>query len=451
MNWKRFGQVFVCFLLICCLLINQSPIKAHALGLGVSIGLGIMGALILVSAGVALHPETAEDFVSIGNSMTTSLREWGRANSREAEVESWIAGIQIYDYVYNGGNDDPDGPRDYKTPLARGLLAGISAWCASIILGTNQIKKDFLAEYGFAYYNGFYFRHLPENAFESSYPYKTIFYFPVTGDYRLIVTSAPLYYDGVTYPDFYALEKCTRRYSSYNLDTQTWDSYTNSSSVNANVRITYGNVVPVWTNYDLYRYGNTSELVLSASEPSTTREETIVPIYVGDIPQKVQDGEIEEENIPLPLEIDLEKLFERTGTTTAQEAVQKTLEQLNNGQLSYDEFMDSIKVEDVPGEDPQDPENPPAETEPGSYTLDLTEFFPFCIPFDIYEFLTLLAAEPEAPVFHWEIPVPQLGQTFEIDIDLSEWDSVALLFRRLELLAFILGLAYVTREKYIRS
>lgn len=87
----------------------------------------------------------------------------------------------------------------------------------------------------------------------------------------------------------------------------------------------------------------------------------------------------------------------------------------------------------------------------GNFMIDLTQFFPFCLPFDVVEFFTILCAEPEAPVFHWEIPVPQLNQTFEIDVDLSAWDDVAYLFRKMELLAFIVGLAIVTREKYIRS
>lgn len=86
-----------------------------------------------------------------------------------------------------------------------------------------------------------------------------------------------------------------------------------------------------------------------------------------------------------------------------------------------------------------------------SFGIQLKDFFPFCIPYDLYDFLTCLAADPVAPVFHWEIPVPQLGQTFELEVDLTAWDDVAQLFRNLELLAFIVGLAYVTREKFLRS
>lgn len=88
---------------------------------------------------------------------------------------------------------------------------------------------------------------------------------------------------------------------------------------------------------------------------------------------------------------------------------------------------------------------------PDDYLIQLRDFFPFCIPFDLYDFITVLSAEPEAPVFHWEIPVPQLGQTFELEVDLSAWDDIALLFRNFELLAFIFGLAIITREKFLRS
>lgn len=85
--------------------------------------------------------------------------------------------------------------------------------------------------------------------------------------------------------------------------------------------------------------------------------------------------------------------------------------------------------------------------EPGQFGIQLRDYFPFCIPFDLYDFLTVLAAEPEAPCFVWEVPVPQMGRTFTVEVDLSAWDSVAALFRKLELLAFIVGLGWVTREK----
>lgn len=88
---------------------------------------------------------------------------------------------------------------------------------------------------------------------------------------------------------------------------------------------------------------------------------------------------------------------------------------------------------------------------PTDYSMDLTEFFPFCLPFDLYEFFRLLSAEPEAPVFEWVIPVPQSEEEFCISVDLSAWDGVAKLFRTFVLLMFIVGLVKLTRDKFLRG
>jgi len=86
-----------------------------------------------------------------------------------------------------------------------------------------------------------------------------------------------------------------------------------------------------------------------------------------------------------------------------------------------------------------------------SYAIDLTSFFPFCIPFDLYDFLSLLLAEPEAPHFEFDIDFPYMNEPWHLVIDLSPWDGVAQLLRRLELLLFIVGLGMVTREKFLRG
>ena len=80
-----------------------------------------------------------------------------------------------------------------------------------------------------------------------------------------------------------------------------------------------------------------------------------------------------------------------------------------------------------------------------NFTLDLKNFFPFCIPFDLYAFLTCLNAEPEAPVISWQVPTPG-GGAYPLEIDLSAFDSVAQLLRRLQLLLFCVGLAFKTRD-----
>lgn len=79
---------------------------------------------------------------------------------------------------------------------------------------------------------------------------------------------------------------------------------------------------------------------------------------------------------------------------------------------------------------------------------DLSKYFPFCIPFDLFDFFQLLNADPVAPVLSWEMQ-DLSGQTYALSVNLSEWDSVAQLFRRLQLFLFICGLAAASR-KYIK-
>lgn len=75
-----------------------------------------------------------------------------------------------------------------------------------------------------------------------------------------------------------------------------------------------------------------------------------------------------------------------------------------------------------------------------SYTLNLTAFFPFCIPYDLYDMLAAFAAEPEAPVFTFATGF--LGNVYTVDIDLSPWNSVAKTVRAIQLCICIVGLAF---------
>lgn len=81
----------------------------------------------------------------------------------------------------------------------------------------------------------------------------------------------------------------------------------------------------------------------------------------------------------------------------------------------------------------------------GHFALDLKDFFPFCIPFDLYDFFVCLNADPVAPVIDWEIYLPG-GDTYPLKLDLAVFDDVAQLLRTLQLLLFCVGLAAKTRD-----
>lgn len=98
-----------------------------------------------------------------------------------------------------------------------------------------------------------------------------------------------------------------------------------------------------------------------------------------------------------------------------------------------------------------------AETDYGEaekYRIDLTEFFPFCIPWDLQLLMQSFQAEPESPVIDWSFPVGYEDGEIKMEtftLDLSIWDTVAQYLRLGELALYIVGLAVATRHIYIRG
>lgn len=78
---------------------------------------------------------------------------------------------------------------------------------------------------------------------------------------------------------------------------------------------------------------------------------------------------------------------------------------------------------------------------------DLQNRFPFSIPWDIYRLISGLSVTREAPSFDWEIDIPNYD-TWEISFDLSDFNSVAELFRTCFLILFIIGLALFSYKHF---
>lgn len=79
-------------------------------------------------------------------------------------------------------------------------------------------------------------------------------------------------------------------------------------------------------------------------------------------------------------------------------------------------------------------------------SVGLTQVFPFSLPWDIYDIVSALDAPPEAPVITWRIRSALAGVDETITVDLSAWDTVAGIVRRMELIVLCAGLAMVTRQ-----
>lgn len=83
------------------------------------------------------------------------------------------------------------------------------------------------------------------------------------------------------------------------------------------------------------------------------------------------------------------------------------------------------------------------------FTLEgLEKVFPFCVPFDLRDIIETLSADAEAPVFTWKFTYydEEGEKQKEIKLDLSIFDSVALVMRTMQLLLFIVGLLLLTRN-----
>lgn len=112
------------------------------------------------------------------------------------------------------------------------------------------------------------------------------------------------------------------------------------------------------------------------------------------------------------------------------------------------ELTDALPIEQAKEADITGAEDATINPSPGDlgpYTIDLRDFFPFCIPFDIYRMLTMFRGSAEAPRFTWRFYVPNVVDQ-NIVIDLSGFDSAARILRSMELIAFCIGLAFVTKK-----
>lgn len=119
----------------------------------------------------------------------------------------------------------------------------------------------------------------------------------------------------------------------------------------------------------------------------------------------------------------------------------------------YDKKLQPLPPVVVTPETPPVPDIPPVNPNPdveapedvAPYTVKIGEVFPFCIPFDLYHMVTMFDADPEAPHAKWEFSLPwSPQQQYRVEWDLKEFDALAELCRKLELVLFCVGLAVIT-------
>lgn len=155
-----------------------------------------------------------------------------------------------------------------------------------------------------------------------------------------------------------------------------------------------------------------------------------------------QDGTTED-YIPVTLPIE--------GVGTAVGVVEGTGEAINSAGAmdQYDVREGTISAQAI-----EDLEQAVADSEAEEELNDdftihgLETVFPFCLPWDFAHFIGLLRADPVAPKFELQA-LNADGETISYTFDLSMFDSVALVCRNMELLAFIIALILITKGFFV--
>lgn len=150
--------------------------------------------------------------------------------------------------------------------------------------------------------------------------------------------------------------------------------------------------------------------------------------------------------------------------TVSNDTYEQLLDLYNDGLIDYDELIqriqdlvdvivydtDTDEVIPVILDDDGKPENKDDKIQENKNNMEFTlsgleQVFPFCIPWDLYAFMSLLKSDPVAPVFK----VPLLVSTSKIEyveIDLSPWQKARDLMALVLDFLFIFGLAMITRK-----
>lgn len=440
---SRLFRCLVCLLLICCILVNCSPIQAKAslaiAALTAPQVAGLITCIVGTVVGNIILVESLAELAAVGNVIYTP----GITDDDQILVDDLTSYTSNLNNHWNGDGGDSDPGLNLDEEFILGAAAAVLY--DSIVNGRLEAEVEEEVEVD-----------VPEEIL--SCPIQIIFDNYVYG-VQSVVSVYPYYEPNDEFKNVSIEYTGPGYYSVYSTSTGKWSSPSTVSSGTRYLR----NGFLRWSNVDILGTSGQSTFVgtpIITSDYSTTEKKTITidPLYVGDLPTQIENGDLDEEEskekilAPLPDYIDITKVIK--SPETAVEDLTQWQQQVVDNQKTLEEALEDItgELEDI-GDDLETLPTSPTPEEPDpwvpsgmeNFTLDLKKFFPFCIPFDLYAFLTCLNAEPEAPVISWQVLTPG-GSPYLLEIDLSAFDSVAQLLRRLQLLVFCIGLAFKTRD-----
>lgn len=244
--------------------------------------------------------------------------------------------------------------------------------------------------------------------------------------------------------------------SSYGVDTLPKNVSVNLAFINS---ITYPFYMYGYiTGFDSVTVTPWSELTGGTAE-SEFESATSVPATDIDLTTENTTDTAIPDTIPLP--------WENAGAedTAISDTYDDLAEQVNEGVLSIEGFMEGLQEllgvmaidttndEILPHKKDDDGNNETLDDKASENTSNygftlagLEKVFPFCIPWDIYAFVTILVAEPVAPVIEYPILNPATRENEIIRIDFENWRPIVTLFRYIFDFLLIIGLLLLARS-----
>lgn len=230
-----------------------------------------------------------------------------------------------------------------------------------------------------------------------------------------------------------------------------------------------------YNNYDFYKYdidrldskfsqyptfSNTTDaynyLKSFVGGSSDDSSDYINPITIG-ITSDLKDTLKNSDDMPdspfsdfsrLPTDDEFKKYLEDLKNTSDDDDKQKVI----------DDFIKTITTpSETPTPDPKpDPTNPTPtpnldtpdnpDSDNDFSVRDLRLVFPFCIPFDLVDCFRLFNSEPETPRVQFPVHFGIVDKDYTFDIDLKDFNNVALVCRSMFLILYIVGLVLATRS-----
>lgn len=419
----RWLRVLICLLLVCCILVNLSPLKSEAVStaaIACSVAIPVAVAIGLQAVGVRQGSSPSAFNQVVSDAVDALSPEWA-VNGLTTMLALTTDGLT-------------------KTFASQNFLQALLDFLHDTGILSSSFDDTYPPSMGVL--------TLDEAiAFASRYPYAWRLNYSSVSTGVMVSTGPVTFYSG--YPVGYSVDGAAYIWSE---GTGTFSSRDSAGSIYCDLDdiVSIGGNAVVTTSEDLTLESVGHDI---ETDYETYVETGIVGVDFGvqfeDDPNTDRNEEDDGNDLWLPVGIPGGSTDGSYTDQTQQDAQsgntpQDVLDELLQNSGSGDGSGDGTGSDSGSGNGSGNTWKPPSDHNVFALA-DLSKFFPFCIPFDLYDFFTLLNAEPVAPVLSWEIK-DLAGQTYSLDVDLSQWDSVALLFRRLQLFLFITGLAAASRK-----